>query len=314
MYRYAAKRILLTIPTLAIASGLVFFFVRLLPGDPALLVVGDIQDEQVLQEVRRSLGLDRPIFIQYLIWIKNILSLDFGVSISSGAPVFETIMSRFGVTAQLVLIAIMLALVIAVPVGLIAAWKHNSAIDHGVMIAAILMLSVPSFWVALMLILVFGVKLGWLPTVGYVSPAADFLAGLSYLIMPVVALALVVLGQLTRMMRSTAIDVLGREYVTHARAKGLSEARVLRGHVLKNAFAPTLTVTGMIVGSLLGGAAVIETIFTLPGVGRLLVDSIYARDYPVIQGSVLIVGAAYVLVNLIVDLLYPFLDPRVRLQ
>lgn len=313
MWQYAIKRVLLTIPTLLIASGMVFVFVRLLPGDPALLIVGDIQDEAVLQSVRESLGLDQSILVQYGLWLQNILALNFGVSISSGAPVLETILSRFAVTAQLVLSACILALVLATPLGLFAASRHNTQLDHGVMIACILMLSIPSFWIALMLILLFGVELKWLPTVGYVSPSDNLGEAIRFLIMPILALTFVVLGQLTRMMRSTSIDVLSKDYITHARAKGLSEPQILQRHVFKNAFAPTMTVMGMIVGSLLGGAAVIETIFTLPGIGRLMVESIYARDYPIIQGSVLLVGTAYVLVNLTVDLLYPIFDPRVRL-
>ena len=313
MWQYAIKRILLTIPTLFIASGLVFICVRLLPGDPALLIAGDVQDEAALDAVRQSLGLDQPIIVQYGLWLKNMLSLNLGISISSGTPVVDLIVSRFSVTAQLVLIASAIALVVAAPLGLFAASRHNTRTDSVIMITSILMLSIPSFWIALLLILVFGVELKWLPTVGYVSADENLLQAVRFMIMPVLALTFVVLGQLTRMMRSTSIDILGKDYITHARAKGLSEAAVLRHHVFKNAFAPTMTLMGMIVGSLLGGAAVIETIFTLPGIGRLMVDSIYARDYPVIQGSVLLVGTAYVFVNLVVDLLYPFLDPRVKL-
>lgn len=313
MWNFALKRVLLTVPTLLLASGIVFLLVRLIPGDPALLMVGDIQDEAVLEEVRRSLGLDRPIYVQYWLWLSNMVTLDFGVSIVNGLPVLDLMTSRFLVTAQLVIIACAIALCMAVPLGLLAAAKHNETPDNVIMVMAILMLSIPSFWVALMLILVFGVELGWLPTVGYVSPAEGIVQSIRFLVLPVTALCLVVMGQLTRMMRSTAIDVLGMEYITHARAKGLDEPTILRRHVLKNAFAPTMTILGMILGSLLGGAAVIETIFTIPGIGRLLVESIYARDYPVIQGSVIFVGFIYVFVNLVVDLLYPILDPRVKL-
>lgn len=313
MLDYAVKRVLLTVPTLLFASLLVFALVRLVPGDPAVLIVGDVQDPEVLERVRRDLGLDRPVPSQYLSWLGDVLSLDFGRSLINDAPVLETILTRFGVTAQLVLLAIFLACLVAIPAGLVAAWRHNGKLDLAVTSTAILCLSVPSFWVALMLILVFGVKLQWLPTVGYVSPISDFGRGVIFLLMPVLALSFTVLGQITRMMRSTAIDVLSMDYVTHARAKGVSEPVILARHVLKNAFAPTLTVIGLITGTLLGGAAVIETIFTIPGVGRLLVDSIYARDYPVIQGTVIVVGFAYVMVNLLVDLIYPLLDPRVRL-
>lgn len=312
MFGYALKRLLLAIPTLFLASALVFVMVRMLPGDPAILMAGDIRDPEVLVQIRMRLGLDQPIFFQYFYWLNNMLSLDFGISIKTKAPVATLLFERFGVTFQLVGLATLIAIVIAIPVGLLAASKHNQRLDHGIMTLSIVLLSIPSFWVALMLILLFGVHLQWLPTVGYVPISSDLEDGIKYLVLPVMSLAFVVIGQFTRMMRSTSIDVLNTEYVLYARSKGLSEFAILKDHVFKNAFAPTLTIIGMVVGSLLGGAAVLETIFTLPGIGRLMVESIFSRDYPVIQASTLLVGAAFVLVNLVVDLLYPVFDPRVR--
>ena len=313
MFRYTLRRLAMTIPTLVVASLLVFVLLRVVPGDPALLIVGDIQNPDALAQVRREYGFDKPVWQQYLAWVADVLRLDLGTSLSNGQPVLALIASRFSVTALLVFLSVSLAGVLAVIAGLIAAWRRNTWLDHTVVTLAIVALSVPSFWVALLLILVFGVKLQWLPTVGFVSPLQQPFEALRFLAMPVAALSLVVIGQVARMMRATAIEVLGQDYVVQARAKGLSEGAVLWRHVFPNAFAPALTVFGMLVGTLLGGAAIIETVFTLPGLGRLLVDSIYARDYPVVQGIALAVGFVYVLVNLIVDLLYPVFDPRVRL-
>ena len=313
MFRYTLRRLAMTMPTLVVANLLVFVLLRVVPGDPALLIVGDIQNPDALAQVRREYGFDKPVWQQYLAWVADVLRLDFGTSLSNGQPVLHLIGSRFSVTALLVFLSVSLAGVLAVIAGLIAAWRRNTWLDHTVVTLAIVALSVPSFWVALLLILVFGVKLQWLPTVGFVSPLQQPLEALRFLAMPVAALSLVVIGQVARMMRATAIEVLGQDYVVHARAKGLSESTVLWRHVFPNAFAPALTVFGMLLGTLLGGAAIIETVFTLPGLGRLLVDSIYARDYPVVQGIALAVGFVYVLINLIVDLLYPVFDPRVRL-
>ena len=313
MFRYTLRRLAMTIPTLVVASLLVFVLLRVVPGDPALLIVGDIQNPDALAQVRREYGFDRPVWQQYLAWVADVLRLDFGTSLSNGQPVVHLLGSRFSVTALLVFLSVSLAGVLAVIAGLIAAWRRNTWLDHTVVTLAIAALSVPSFWVALLLILVFGVKLKWLPTVGFVSPLQQPLEALRFLAMPVAALSLVVIGQVARMMRATAIEVLAQDYVVHARAKGLRESTVLWRHVFPNAFAPALTVFGMLLGTLLGGAAIVETVFTLPGLGRLLVDSIYARDYPVVQGIALAVGFVYVLINLIVDLLYPVFDPRVRL-
>jgi peptide/nickel transport system permease protein len=209
--------------------------------------------------------------------------------------------------------AVFLATLIAVPVGLIAAWKQNSALDLGLVTTATLLLSIPSFWLGLLLLHAFGIKLGWLPVVGYVSFAQAQWQAMSFLVLPVITLTLVELGAITRMARASTIEVLRLEYIAHARAKGLSERAVLWRHALPNAFAPTWTLVGLILGNLLGGIAVLETVFTLPGIGRLMVDAIFARDYPVLQGCLLLITFIYVLVNLCVDLLYPLFDPRVKL-
>jgi len=310
---YTFKRLLMTVPTLVIVAMLVFALMRLVPGDPAAVMVGDLADPHVLEEVRRNLALDEPLLVQFGTWLGNLAKGDLGHSIMTGEPVLEAMLRRFGVTAQVVLFSIVLAVLVAIPAGLLAAWRQNTRLDLAMMFAVILCVSVPSFWMGILLILLFGVQLGWLPTIGYVSITEDFAAGIRYLALPVLALLLGEMASLTRMMRSSTLEVLRLEYITHARAKGLPEHLVLLRHALPNAFAPVLTLLGLMLGSLLGGAVVIETVFTLPGLGRFLVDGIYARDYPVVQGTLLLVAGLYVLANLVVDVLYPLFDPRVRL-
>ncbi len=313
MLTYTIKKLLLAVPTLLIVSLMIFSLMRLIPGDPAIIMVGDIQDASMLAQVREEMGLNKPYYVQFSIWLSGVLQGNMGNSIINGVPVAETMISRFVVTAQVVVIAITMAALIAVPAGMLAAWRQNTKTDRSIMFFAILCISIPSFWMGLMLILFFGVKLQWLPSVGYVSMADDVQQGLLYLIMPVLSLVLVEIATLTRMSRSATIDVMRQDYITHARAKGLSESVILWRHAFKNAFAPTMTLLGLILGSLLGGAAVIETMFSLPGLGRWLLDAIFARDYPVIQGVLLLVSAIYVLSNLLVDLMYPLFDPRVKL-
>lgn len=314
MLKFALNRLLLAIPTLLLVSIIVFSLIRLIPGDPAQLMLGDLDDPAALARLRDQWGLDKPVIAQYLIWLGNVLQGDLGTSILQQRPVTPMLMSALGVTASLVLPAMLLASLIAIPAGMLAAWKQGSMTDTTVVITAIAFLSIPSFWLGLLFLLVFGVWLDLLPVVGYVSLTEDFMRGVSYLVMPVIALALIEAGVIIRMARSSTIEVLRLEYVTHARAKGLSEGSVAIRHVLKNAMAPTWTMIGLTLGSLLGGAVVTETVFTLPGLGRLIVDSIFARDYPVIQGCMLLITAIYVVVNLIVELCYPLLDPRVRPQ
>lgn len=313
MLRYLARRLLMTVPTFLIVATVVFTLMRLVPGDPAAVMVGDLDDPTVLEDVRQQLGLDEPLLTQFGIWIGNVLHGELGTSIMTGEEVLPAMLDRLGVTAQIVLVSIVLAILVAIPVGLFAAWRQNRPSDVVTMLLVILAVSVPSFWVGILLILFFGVELNWLPTIGYVSVAENLAQGIRYLILPVIALLLGEMASLARMMRSSTIEVLRLEYIAHARAKGLPESTVLWRHALPNAFAPVLTVLGLMLGHMLGGAVVIETVFTLPGLGRFLVDGIYARDYPVVQGTLLLVAAIYVVTNLVVDLLYPIFDPRVRL-
>ncbi|WP_151719730.1 ABC transporter permease [Gemmobacter serpentinus] len=314
MLRFALTRLLSTIPTLLLVSIAVFGLIRLIPGDPASLIMGDLADTAALEAARQAMGLDRPVPVQFLIWLGKALTGDLGNSIASNEPVLDLVLRRFATSAWMVLIAVAIATLIAVPLGMLAARRQNGALDLGIIAMSTLLVSIPTFWLGLMILLTFGLKLGWLPVIGYVAITSDTKAGLIYLIMPVLTLVLHEVGIIVRMARASTLDVLRLDYVTHARAKGLSEAAIMTKHVARNAFGPTWTLIGLILGNLLGGVAVVETVFTMPGLGRLIVDAIYARDYPVIQGCLLFVAVIYMVVNLIVDLLYPIFDPRVTAQ
>jgi len=311
MGRFVLTRILSAIPTLLIVSLTVFALMRMIPGDPAALMLGDLAQPGQVEALRQEMGLDRAIVVQYLLWLGDVVTGDFGLSIATGDPVLPEIWDRFTVSATIVFAAILLATLIAVPAGMIAAWRQNRGTDLAVIGVATVLLSIPSFWLGLMLLLVFGLWLGWLPIVGYVPFSRDPAQAALALILPVATLVLAESGSIARMARASTIEVARLEYITHARAKGLSEAAVMWRHAFRNSFAPTWTLIGLILGSLLANIAVIETVFTIPGLGRMLVDGIYARDYPVVQGCMLYVAFMYVLVNLAVDLVYPLLDPRV---
>jgi peptide/nickel transport system permease protein len=304
----------MALPTLLIVSVAVFVLIRLIPGDPASLMLGDLATPASIADLRARLGLDQSLPVQFGIWFGNLLRGDLGYSINSQEAILPLVLSRFWVSAQVVLVAVLFASLVAVPAGVIAAWKQDSALDLGLVATATLLLSIPTFWLGLLLLLFFGLKLEWLPVVGYVSIGEDPWRGLLYLVMPILTLFLHEIGVLLRMARASTLEVLRLDYITHARAKGLSEMAVLWRHAFKNAFGPTWTLIGLVLGNLLGGIAVVETVFTIPGLGRLLVDAIFARDYPVIQGCMLFIAFTYVLVNLVIDLCYPVFDPRVTAQ
>ncbi|KFC75131.1 putative ABC transport permease (Membrane spanning protein) [Bosea sp. LC85] len=314
MLRFALTRILMALPTLFIVAVSVFVLIRLIPGDPAQLMLGDLADPASLADLRARLGLDRSLPMQFVIWFGNLLQGDLGQSINSQQAVLPLIAQRFLISAQVVLVAVLFACLVAVPAGVIAAWRQNSTLDLTLVGLATLLLSIPTFWLGLLLLLFFGLKLEWLPVVGYVSIGEDTTRGILYLVMPILTLFLHEIGVILRMARASTLEVLRLDYITHARAKGLSEGAVLWRHAFKNAFGPTWTLIGLVLGNLLGGIAVVETVFTIPGLGRLLVDSIFARDYPVIQGCLLFVAFTYVLVNLVIDLCYPIFDPRVTAE
>lgn len=311
MLRFIMNRLVMALPTLLLVAVAVFALIRFIPGDPAELMLGDMAQPEDIAAMRTELGLDRSMPEQFLIWGKNALSGDFGHSIVTKEPVLNLVISRFGISGPIVLIAVLLASLIAVPAGVIAAWKQNSIADLALIGTATILLSIPTFWLGLLLLLFFGLKLGWLPVVGFVSITESPIAGLVYIVLPIMTLVIHELGVLIRMSRASTLEVLRLDYITHARAKGLAEGAVLWRHAFKNSFGPTWTMIGLILGNLLGGIAVIETVFTIPGLGRLMVDAIFQRDYPVIQGCLLFIAFMYVIVNLIVDLVYPLFDPRV---
>jgi peptide/nickel transport system permease protein len=311
MLSYLVRRLAMAIPTLLLVTVAVFTLIHLIPGDPAQLMLGDAADDGALAALRQQLGLDQSLPTQFVRWLGQLLHGDLGHSITNGLPVLPLILERFQVSATIVLVAVACAALIAVPAGLLAAWKQNRPLDVAIVAGSTLLLSIPAFWLGLLLLLLFGLKLGWLPVVGYVPFSASVTQAMAYVLLPVVTLALIETGVLTRMARASAIEVLRLEYVTHARAKGAPEWQVLARHVFPNAFAPTLTLIGVVLGNLLGGIAVLETVFTLPGLGRLMVDAIYARDYPVVQGVMLFTAFIYVFINLVIDLCYPLFDPRV---
>lgn len=314
MLAFVFKRVFMAVPTLLIMAVAVFVLIRLIPGDPASLMLGDLADAASLADLRQRLGLDQSLPVQFGIWFGNLLQGDLGRSITSAQPVLPLVLDRFWISARIVVLAVLLASFVAVPAGMIAAWRQNSGLDLFLVGLATLLYSIPTFWMGLLLLMLLGLQLEWLPIVGYVSFSQDPWAALLYIVMPVTTLFLHEMGVLIRMARASTLEVLRLDYITHARAKGLSESAVLWRHAFKNAFGPTWTLIGLVLGNLLGGIAVVETVFTIPGLGRLLVDAIFARDYPVIQGCLLFVAFVYVAVNLLVDLLYPIFDPRVTAQ
>lgn len=311
MIAHVTRRLLMTLPTLLLVSLAVFVLLRLVPGDPAQLMLGDAMTEEALAEARARMGLDAPLLVQFALWLGRVAGGDLGRSLVNDLPVLPLVLERFQVSAVIVLVAVAAAALIAVPAGLYAAWRQDSLADLAVVALSTLLLSIPSFWLGLLLLLLFGLKLGWVPVIGYVPFAVDFWRAAGFVLLPIATLVLIEAGVITRMARASTIEVLRLDYITHARAKGVPERGVLLRHALPNAFAPTWTLLGLILGNLLGGIAVMETVFTIPGLGRLLVDAIFARDYPVVQGCMLLTTLIYVLVNLAVDLTYPLFDPRV---
>ena len=314
MAGFILRRLLMALPTLILVGVAVFVLVRMIPGDPAALMLGDAADAAALEALRARMGLDRTIPEQFLLWAGDILQGDFGRSIVNGEPVLPTILERFRITGQIVVVALVLATLAAVPLGMFAAWRQNKLSDLVLVSCATLLMSMPSFWLGMLLLLWFGLHLGWLPVVGYVTLSEDFEAGVLYLILPILTLFLHETGVILRMARASTLEVLNLDYITHARSKGLSEPTVMWRHAFRASFGPTWTLLGLILGNLLAGVAVIETVFTIPGLGRLLVDSIFARDYPVIQGCLIFIAGLYVLVNLLIDIMYPLFDPRVTAQ
>jgi peptide/nickel transport system permease protein len=300
------------VPVVFGISVLVFLLVHLIPGDVAQILLGTQATDQQIETLRRTFGLDRPLPIQYLDWLSHVLRGDFGVSFRTNRPVLPDLVSRFGVTLQLTLVSMLVALLVAIPLGVASAANRGRGSDAVARVLALLGLSIPNFWLGTLLILFVSLVLHWLPPVGFVSLLDNPWQAIQTLILPSVALGTAVAAFIMRLVRSSLLEVLRQDYVRTARAKGLRDRTVLYRHALKNAFIPVLTVIGVQVGYLLGGAVIIESIFSLPGMGRFLLDSISNRDYSIVQGGVLFIALIFSLVNLSVDLLYGWLDPRIR--
>ncbi len=312
MLTYIALRVGSALPVAVLVALIVFLLVRLTPGDPAAILAGENASPEQLEAIRLSLGLDLPIHRQMVDWAGGILSGDFGTSIISQIPVVTMIGQRLEPTLSLTLITFCLTVLVAIPLGVLAAWKHGTAIDRGVMVFSIIGFSVPVFVLGYTLIQIFSIELGILPVQGY-RPIGEGLGPFLYrMVLPALTLTLAFTALIARMTRTSMLSVLGEDYIRTARAKGAAEPRVLFRHALKNAFVPIVTILGNSFALLIGGVVVTETVFNLPGIGRLTVEAILARDYPVIQGVVLLMSFVYLGINLLVDIAYVVIDPRIR--
>jgi len=312
MTTYILRRLLFAIPVLIGASFLVFASIRMVPGDPAIAIAGELATPELREQVRKDLRLDDPLLIQYGVYLQRVLRGDMGQSVRTRLPVWDEIMIRLPRTMQLAILSLILAAAIGIPIGVISATRANTWVDGGSMIFALLGVSMPVFWLGLMLIVLFAVTLPrWLGLDAPILPPTGTGTWKHY-IMPVITLAANSMAIQARMTRACMLEVLRTDYIRTARAKGLAEWKVIYKHALRNALVPIVTIIGLQFGTLLGGAVLTETVFAWPGIGRLLIDAISFRDYPVIQGTVLFIAVGFVLVNLLVDVLYAYLDPRIR--
>src|SRR3954468_12149074 len=314
MARYLATRLISLVPILVGTSMVAFLLIRLVPGDPAVALLGMEADARSLAALRQQLALDQPIVVQYFTWLSHILTGDFGRSIQGGRAVFPLLLGALAPTALLSAAALVISLIIAIPAGIVAATHRNSGADYAASFLALCGLSLPSFWLGILLILTFSIWWPLFPASGYVSPLVDPIAHLRHLALPAITLGAALAAATMRMTRATMLEVLRADYVRTARAKGLSRRSVVWGHALRNARIPIVTLLGIQLGQLLGGVVITETVFSWPGIGKLTVDAIFARDYPVVQGAVLLTATLFVLINLLTDLLYTILAPRTRLS
>ena len=312
MLSFILRRVLLAVPVCLGISILVFLLIHLVPGDPARVMLGLQANEQTVAKIHEELGLDRPLPVQYLDWIWHLLRGDLGESYLTGEPVARAVLGRMPATLTLTVAAFVASLLIAIPIGIISGTRPYSRADYGAMVFAQLGVAIPEFWLGIMLILIFSLYLGWVPPSGYVSLMDDPVSWLKHLVLPAVTVGVVNAAVLSRFLRSSILEVMHQDYIRTARAKGLIEQRVITLHALRNALIPTVTVIGLQFAFMLGGVVVVEVIFAWPGVGRLALDAIYRRDYPMVQGAVLAVALTFVLINLIVDVLYAYLDPRIK--
>ena len=306
------RRLVATIPVLLLVTAGVFALIHLTPGDPIDAMMAESVDDSVKRQLRSDLGLDRPLYLQYATWMGRLLQGDLGRSIRNREPVIENVGRRIKPSLQLAGLAMAISLLVATPIGILSAARRNSTLDRFGTSFALFGICMPNFLIALLLIFLFGVTLRWLPISGYVDPMEEPWEGIRSLALPAITLGLALAAVITRTLRSSMLEALSEDYIRTARAKGLSEGAVIRAHALKNALIPVVTVLGLQLGTLIGGAVITEYVFALPGVGRLVVDAVFARDYPLVQGVVLLIAVGFILSNLMVDLLYGWIDPRIR--
>lgn len=309
MVRYIIRRLLQAIPVFIGVTLITFILFFIAPGDPARLIAGQRADEETIARIRSAWGLDQPLPIQYLLFLKRLIRLDFGRSFKTNIPVIQSIKERLTATAILALFSFIISVLLGVTAGIISAVKQYSFFDYSAMVIALLGVSAPVYWVGIILLLIFGFRLGWLPLGGYITEY-----GISAVILPAITLGTRPAAYFARLARSSMLEVIRQEYITTARAKGLPESKVIFKHALRNALIPVVTYAGMVVGDLLTGAVLTETIFAWPGIGRLVVQAIFDRDLPVLQGGVIIIALIYILANLVVDLSYALIDPRIRYE
>lgn len=312
MLTFVARRLLATVPVLLLVSLGVFLLIHLVPGDPVDVMLGESQDPVAREALRRDLGFDQPLPVQYVTWLSRIAQGDFGRSVRTHQSVVENVAQRIRPSLELAIFAMVFATLVAFPLGMLAAMHRNSSVDTAATGFVLFGICMPNFVLALLLIFVFGVSLHWLPISSYTDPLQDPINGLRSLALPSITLGLALAAVIARTLRSSLLEALAEDFVRTARAKGLGESMVIVRHALKNALIPVVTVLGLQFGTLIGGAVITEYIFALPGVGRLVVDAVFARDYPLVQGVVLVITLGFILSNLVVDVVYGWLDPRIR--
>jgi peptide/nickel transport system permease protein len=312
MNRYLVKRLISLVPILFGVTVMVFLLVHMIPGDPAAAMLGTEATPDAVQALRQEMGLDRPLPVQYLTWLGKAVKGDLGRSLHARAPVGELIGEKFAATAELGLVATVISLVIAIPAGIVSAVRKNTLLDYVATLTSLFGVSMPSFWLGIALILFFGLRLRWLPAGGYTPFSQAPLENLRYVLLPAISLGAGLAGVVARQTRSAMLEVLREDFIRTARAKGLAERVVIYRHALRNSLIPIVTVVGLQVGRILGGVVITETIFAWPGIGKLVVDGIFARDFPVVQAVTLVMAFSFVLINLVVDMLYGYFDPRIR--
>jgi len=310
--RFIARRLAATIPVLLLVSLGVFLLIHMIPGDPVDVMLGESEDPQARAALTRELGFDQPLYIQYVNWLANIAHGDLGRSVRTHQSVIDNVQQRIRPSLELAIFAMLIAIVVAVPLGILTATHRNSKIDTAGTGFVLFGICMPNFVLALLLIFVFGVSLHWLPISSYTDPLQDPIKGIKALTLPALTLGMALAAVIARTLRSSLLETLTEDFIRTARAKGLAESAVINEHALKNALIPVVTVLGLQFGTLIGGAVITEYIFALPGVGRLVVDAVFARDYPLVQGVVLVITVGFILSNLLVDIVYGWLDPRIR--